>query len=348
MEEKKKKVLLIKLSSLGDVICNIPFANALKSAGYYVTWIVSEKGFQVIKNNPCVDKAILAPVEKWKKAGLCLNNFKEYLSILKQIRAENFDYAIDTQMLLKSMYWLIFSGAKTRVSSIEGREFSYLGANKILGKISIPDLPIAKKYMRFGKFLGINEDEIKVTLPARSPEQIQKIDNLLSNIDKNKPLVVIAPATTWENKHWNKDYWKEVVSELTPQCNIVFTGGPCDNELIQYISHPDNMNLAGKTDLLELAELFSRADLVMSPDSGSAHLAWATQKPALITIFTCTPPESLAPYGNPDKYVALGGKGLPCQTCFKRKCILKENINACTNIPTPQEVLNTVKHLIFS
>ena len=347
MANKKKKVLLIKLSSLGDVIFNIPFANALKSAGYEVSWLVSEKGYQVIKDNPCVDKAILAPVVAWNKRGLCQQNVKEYLKILKQIRAEKYDYAIDTQMLLKSMCWMLFCGAKTRITSIEAREFAFLGANKIIGKVSIPKAPIVKSYMRFGKPLGINENDIKITLPERSAEQIRKVDELLSDLDKNKPLVAVAPATTWANKHWNKDYWKEVIEKLTPKCNIIFTGGPNDSDLINYISQPENKNFAGKTDLLELAELFSRASLVISPDSGSAHLAWATQKPAIITLFTCTPPEVLAPYGNSDKYVALGGKGLPCQTCFKRKCLLKEDINACTKVTSPQEVLETVERLIF-
>ena len=94
-------------------------------------------------------------------------------------------------------------------------------------------------------------------------------------------------------------------------------------------------------------ELFSRANLVIAPDSGSAHLAWATQKPAVITIFTCTPKEVLAPYGDDKKYIALGGEGLNCQTCFKRRCRLKNNKNACTNIPSPDKVIETINTLIF-
>ena len=100
MEEKKQKLLLIKLSSLGDVIFNIPLANALKNAGYEITWLVSEKGIQVVENNPCVDKTILVPIKKWKSRGFCLENFKEYLAILKQLRDEKFDIAIDSQMML--------------------------------------------------------------------------------------------------------------------------------------------------------------------------------------------------------------------------------------------------------
>ena len=59
-----KKILLIRLSSLGDVIFNIPLANVLKDNGYEVTWLVSEKGIDIVKDNPAVHKAILLPIQK--------------------------------------------------------------------------------------------------------------------------------------------------------------------------------------------------------------------------------------------------------------------------------------------
>ena len=76
MKEDKKKALVIRLSSLGDVVFNIPLANALKDAGYEVTWLVSEKGLQVVENNPCVDKTVFVPLYKWRKRGFSLENFK--------------------------------------------------------------------------------------------------------------------------------------------------------------------------------------------------------------------------------------------------------------------------------
>lgn len=348
MEEKKQKVLLIKLSSLGDVIFNIPLANALKEAGYEVTWLVSEKGIQVVQNNPCVDRAILVPVQKWKKRGFSIESFKEYIAILKELRAEKFDIAIDSQMMLKSLYWMLFCGAKRRIISKEAREMAILGGNEWIDDISYaPDSPIVLNYLKYAEHLGIKPENIKVTLPARNEEQIRKIDELLLNTDKQKPLVIIAPATTWKNKHWNKDNWKSIVDSIYDKCNLVFTGGPNDNELINYISSGRFLNLAGKTDIIELMELFSRADLVIAPDSGSAHLAWAARKPAVITIFTCTPKDVLAPYGDNSKYIALGGEGLSCQPCFKRKCHLRKNIDACTNFPSPSEVLKVIDSLIF-
>lgn len=346
MGDKKQKLLLIKLSSLGDVVFNIPLANALKDAGYEVTWLVSEKGIQVVDGNPCVDKAVLVPIQKWKKRGMCLENFKEYLTILKQLRAEKFDIAIDSQMMFKSLYWMLFCGAKRRIISKEAREMAILGGNEWIDDISYaPDSPIVLNYLKYAQHLGIKPEEIKVTLPPRNDEQIKKIDGLLSGLDKSKPLVVIAPATTWGNKHWQKDNWRSVVENISDRCNLVFTGGPGDNELIDYISGGKYLNLAGKTNIIELMELFSRADLVMAPDSGSAHLAWASRNPAVITIFTCTPKDVLAPYGG-GKYVALGGSGLPCQPCFKRKCKCSDK-DACTYSPTPEQVVEVVERLIF-
>ena len=64
MEKEKKKLLLVRLSALGDVVFNIPLANILKKNGFIVHWLTSEKGFDIVNNNPCVDKTILAPVEK--------------------------------------------------------------------------------------------------------------------------------------------------------------------------------------------------------------------------------------------------------------------------------------------
>lgn len=335
-----KKILLIRLSSLGDVIHTIPLANSLKAAGYQITWLVSEKGIQVLEGNPCVDDVILAPVQLWKKRGFSFESFKEYLSILKRIRQEHFDIAIDVQMMLKSLYWMAFCGAKRRIISRQARELSFLGGNEIIPRITT-DLknPVIRNYMKYADYLGVDTTEIKVTLPERSQEIKEKIDNLLQDI--KKPMVVIAPATTWAPKHWNKDLWVEVVESIKKDCSIVFTGGPNDKELISYISKNQHLDLSGKTNVLELAEVFSRADVVIAPDSGSAHLAWATQKPHVITIFTCTPLEYLAPpTGNCSALIG----SIPCQPCFKRKC--KFGTNACTELPAAKDIINIVNKVL--
>ena len=335
------KILLIRLSALGDAIHTIPLANALKDAGHEIVWLTSEKCIDVLAQNPCLDKVILAPIAKWKKSGSVLQNFKEYLHLIKQLREEHFDIAIDVQMRLKSLLFMMFCGARRRIISKEAKELSILGGNEFIPKIKDLNNPVVLDYMKFANHLGIFPEEIKITLPERNNDVKRKVDELLKTC--TKPVVVISPATTWRAKHWNKSYWKTVVEEIGDKCSLVFTGGPRDSELIDYISDKKHINLAGKTNLFELAEIFSRAKIVLSPDSGSAHLAWATQKPAVITIFTCTPSKHLAPLGDKDKYISVIGN-LPCQPCFKHKCPLKTDV--CTNVPKPDEIINIVNKLL--
>ena len=338
---EKKKALIIRLSALGDVIFNLPLANILKTNGYQVFWITSEKGFDIINNNPLVDKAILAPVEKWKKQNF-FKSIVEYFKIVKYLRSEKFDIAIDTQLLLKSAIWTAFSGAKRRIVSKSAREFAHFAGNEIIEKLSYDyNTHATKRYLKFSEYLGLESKEIIAKLPPSSDKIIEKIDELIKNIDKTKPLIGVAPATTWVTKHWDKENWKQLIKSLEKDYNVVFTGTKKDLDLIEYISEGKFLNLAGKTNLLELAEFFRRCDLVISLDSGSTHLAWACENPKIVSIFCSTPKGFYAPIGSEDKYIALSGD-LPCQPCHKKHCSIAESANGCTKLPSFTAVLDAI------
>lgn len=340
-----KKVLIIRLSALGDVIFTIPLANILKQNGYEVSWLVSEKGFQILKDNSCVDNVIFVPLEKWKKSGNIIQNFKEYIEVIKKLKAENFDIAIDNQMLWKSFRFTKFCGAKRKLIAKDAREFSQFGANEVIPPIKEGyKLHIIKTYLKFAQYLEFNTDNITVTLPPIKEEVNKKADELLKDLDCTKPTVIIAPATTWKAKHWHKDNFKKVVENLKDKVNLIFTGTNTDIALIEYISQNTGLNLAGKTNLEELRAIFERADLLLSLDSGSTHLAWATQKPKIISIFCATPKSLYAPIGDENKYYAFQSE--TCKPCHKRKCSLKSNKNVCTLSPNPYDVLNQIYKML--
>ena len=342
-----KKILLIRLSSLGDVIFNIPLANVLKKNGYEITWLVSEKGIDIIKDNPAVDNAILVPLQKWKKSGFSIKNLIEFFNIVKKVRKETFDVAIDTQMMFKSMIWMRLCRANRKICFSTGKEFSYLGGNERIHSAPVQSMHAIFQHMQYAEYLRLEgTKDVKFTLPLVSDETKKYVDELLKDVDTTKPMVVIAPATTWKLKHWNKDNWKVLVNSIKDKCSIVFTGTDNDKELISYIGEDNYVNLAGKTGLKELIEIFSRAKLVIAPDSGSAHLARATEKPAVISIFCCTPPQRYGPFGDDKKYFALDG-GLKCQPCHTRKCPLTgEDAEQCVNNPKPEQIINIVNNVL--
>ncbi len=350
-----KKVLIIRLTSLGDVIFTIPLAFELKeNYDAQIGWLVAEKGLEVVKNNPCVDKCHFVPLKEWKKHPFALKTFLEFIKIVKELRAEKYDIALDCQQMFKNLFLFWFCGAKRRITFKDARELSILGGNEFVtprANFRDNNYHIVERNLDFARYLGLQPSSIKFSLPDTSPEVKNKVDELIMNLDESKPIVVISPATTWENKHWAEQNWAEVIDGIFDSCNLVFTGTAADVSLIESIlaKTKENIsytNLAGKTNVEELRELFSRSAIVISPDSGSAHLAWASSKPAVIAIFTCTPRKRFGPYGNDEKYFSVSSN-LPCQPCFKRKCNLKSSKNICTVAPKSDEIINIVNKFLY-
>ncbi|MCR4881305.1 MAG: glycosyltransferase family 9 protein [bacterium] len=340
-----KKVLIVRLSAMGDVIFTIPLANILKDNGYKVYWLVSEKGYSLVKGNSCVDEAILAPIEKWKKNKNKLANLWEYFSIIKKIRDEKFDIALDTQLILKSLLWMVFCGAKRKIVAKNYREMAVWGGNEVISATRVGYEPHAvKSYLKYAEHLGLDTTNIKVTLPEISGSAKTSVDELLLPIDKEKPIIVCAPATTWVTKHWNKDNWKKLIEKISDDYNVVLSGGKNDEELLNYVGNEKTINLAGRTNLEELQELLSRADIVISLDSGTTHLAWATQKPKIISLFCSTPQSLYAPINTTEKikYISLSAENI-CVPCHRRKC--PKGTNECTKYPAVEDVLNAVEKL---
>ena len=336
MELSGKKILIVRLSALGDVIFNIPLANALKKAGATVHWVVCEKGFDIIKNNPCVDKVIFAPLEKWKKEKNKIKNWFEFWKIECSIRAEKYDIVLDTQMLFKCMFWTMFSGAKKRLAGSDGKEFSKFGATDIVKIPSGWKMNVVDKYLLFAKYLGIEGNSEDMTLPSFE-------SNICQGIHCDKPLAIICPSTTWKTKHWDKDNFKELVQKLKDRFNIVLTGTNKDYDYIEYINSGVGTNLAGKTSLMDLLELFKKAEIVISLDSGSTHLARAARAKSIVSIFCSTPESYYEPIG--EKYRSIGGN-LDCRPCHKRKCRINRNNPPCTKLPDTEEVLKIIDELV--
>lgn len=346
------KILIIRLTSLGDVIFTLPLVNVLSKENE-IGYVVAEKGLDVIKNNPAISKVHFIPLKEWKKRPYSLKTFKEFWQITNEIRKEKYDIALDCQQMFKSLFLLMFCGAKRRITFKDARELSVLGANEFVkpkAKFRDFNYHIVERNLDFARYLGFEPEKIEFPMPETSQETKSKIDELTKHFDNSKSIVVLSPATTWENKHWSQENWAKVVDEINAQCNLVFTGTDVDNKLIESILNKTKggvnyTNLAGKTNVEELRELFSRAKVVISPDSGSAHLAWASANPAVITIFTATPAKRFGPYGDKSKYFALTCN-LKCQPCFKKKCTKKRRKNTCCDYPKASEIINIVNKLL--
>lgn len=350
--DEKKKFLIVRLSAIGDIVHSLTVADCLRT--FYpnarIDWVVSDKCKGLIENNPLIDNVYVANISKWRKNWLfSLPEIIKFTDILKK---NCYDYALDVQGLFKSAVITALSGAKEKIGMEDGREFSTIILDKKVKPLErrpFKNRHIIKRNLDIltGSNLITKEDMAgyipKIELPPSSLKTIEKINQLLKNIDKTKPVFVFAPATMWENKHWDINEWQELFKMVENSANIVFTGVEKDLNLINKITNGKNaFILAGKTNMEEYIEVLRRADLILSPDSGASHLGFGVIKngrPKIFTLFFATSKNVYTPLGE-------GNLGFPlkepvCTPCHKRKC--KKGTMECTKYIKAEEVYNEIK-----
>ncbi len=344
--KKQHKILIVRLSAIGDVVHSIAILHCLKKQfpQSHIAWAVEDKASDIIINNPLVDQVFVFPKSKWKKRGFSSESLSEFFSLISDIRKEKFDIAIDLQELFKSGLITFLSGAPRRIAHKGTREFAYFFINEKLPAHDIfdPEKLIIERYLESAKYLGADVNEVKFSLPPVSESTVKKIDSLLMPAEERE-MVIFSPATIWNSKHWLEEYWAELLDELSGKYKVVFIGTAGDNALIKRIVSKANtdayLNLAGKTSIVELIEIFNRAKYLIAPDTGPAHIANATQKPEIIMIFGSTGVRRTPPIG--EKHSAIAAE-LPCQPCFKRICPRKDIPMECMKKITPEIVLKKI------
>ncbi len=352
MQNKEiKKILVIRLSALGDTIHTLPLVNALRKEfkNAQIDWIVEDKAAKFVVNNPLINNVYVLEKKKWQKQGF-LTAQKEFFNIIKKIRIENYDVAADTQQLLKSSIIMGLSKGKRKIALDGGREFSRIFANEIIktGKKQFDiNYHVVKRNLEIAKYLGCKDLEIEFVLPDFTNEYSQNIVNIIDNLDKAKKTIVIAPATTWDNKHWKIQGWIDVINEFKDKNNIIITASEKEKDLtskiLANIQNKNITDLSGKTSLSDLVYIYKNADIIVSPDSGSAHIAWAVRKPKIITLFFATSALRTAPYG--DKYFSVSSD-LTCSPCMKKHCKRKNALNQCVESISSRDVINTIKKVL--
>lgn len=313
-----KKILIIKLSAIGDVIHALPVASALKknNPAARITWIVEKPAYDLLTNNPNIDEIILFDKKKLKSTtGLVKYGCK----LSKELRSRNFDLALDLQGLLKSAAIAYLSRAKKRLVYCNARELSYLVSEKVCGENSKGH--VVDRYLDVVRQLGITIDKPHFGINLTETEIAETKDVMVkAGLNVRDTYVVLAPGTNWPNKCWPTNYFAELAEALYEKgFTPVVIGGTQDERLYNQIAvniRKLPVNLTGKINLKQLAYVLKNAKAFVGGDTGPMHLAAAVNIP-VIALFGPTSPERNGPYGN--NHVVLKVKH-DCQGCWKRKC----------------------------
>lgn len=322
-KDEWRRILIVRLSAIGDVVMTTPVAEALRRAfpDAYIAWVVEDRSRDVIEGNPYLDEIIV-----WRRTtgqGGTLKRAAAYLAearnLRRELRARKFDVAIDFQGLLRSALVARMSGARHRVGFDSARERADL-----LYSVRLPmqdtGLRGPEMYQRMLQLLGLAHDDFEMHIHIGDEDRAfarRFIAEAVSTRPGAAKVVALCPATTWEHKHWTVDGWARVADELADRHDAVpiFLGSKADAELmsrIRALMKCDAESAIGKTTLKQASAILEQSDLVISVDTGLLHIANALNRP-IIGIFGPTTWQ----YLRKKDTLAIVAKDLPCMPCFR-------------------------------
>ena len=325
------KFLIIRLSSIGDIVLTSPVVRCLRQQvpDAEVHFLVKSKFLSVVQHNPYIDKVqVLA--QSWEL-------------MIEELKTEEYDYIIDLHHNSKTLR--IKSALKVKAFS-----FYKLNIQKYLLtalKINLlPTLHIVDRYMDTLKSFGVKNDGKGLDYFISEKEKTSKSDIPASHGAGYYALVIGAAHAT---KKWPVHKWKAFCEKIGHP--VILLGGNEDKEAGEQIASVDPIkvyNACGKFSLNESADLVNKAKLVVSHDTGLMHIAAAYKKPIISLWGNTVPAFGMTPYyGN--AMIAqqqLEVKGLWCRPCSKigyAKCPLGHF--KCMEKIAVEEVLGAVGSL---
>lgn len=316
LSSPKSRILLVKLSSFGDVLHTLPTLEALRSAypAAYITWLVEAAYAPLLAGHPALDEVWEAP-RLHPGELLAGGNPSRLRSLLRRLRAQPFDLVLDVQGLLKSAIWVALARSPRKVGYDRTREGSYLALTERVPPFD-PEAHAVLRSLNLAHYLGAPP-----ALPRFRLNLDAGVDTSgLIPMETGRPLAMLHPGARWASKLWPAASWARLAGWLTDRgFQVAMTGSPADEKLVAEVTGKTRspiFDLAGRTSLAELAAILRRARLAVTTDTGAMHLAAALGTP-VVALFGPTAPWRTGPFGEGHQVVRLG---LPCSPCFKRQC----------------------------
>ena len=281
------RVLLVKLSSLGDVIHNLPVVSDLARAhpGAEIDWAIESPYAEIAAMHPAVKNVLPVPLRRLKKRWWSAVAWRDFLASRSRLGEQRYDLILDTQGLIKSMWVAHWAGGPVAgFSAVSARE--PLAARFYDRPIDIPRNlhAVTRNRMLAGQAFGYaltDSVEYGLSAPAQSPAWLPVA-----------PLAVFLHATSRNNKRWPDSAWVDLGSRLQGRgFSILLPWGNDDERetsrrLAQALPQaivPPRMTLA------EVAATLTCATIVVGVDTGLAHLAVALGRPTIGLYITTQP-----------------------------------------------------------
>jgi heptosyltransferase I len=341
-------ILVVRLTSLGDVLMSIPAVKALKEGlpDARVSWLVEGPVAELLSHQDFVDHVIRFPrdlIVRSLKGGSSLQTLSHLSTFLRALRARKYDALIDFHGILKSALLGYAARAEKRIGfgRMFAKEGSWLAYHE---RVNGTDRGLHKveRNMLLARHLGVNGAVPRVELVA-PPYAETYVNDMLAEHEIRPPIIALFPFCSKGSrfKRWELANYAELVRRMKNSipATVLIVWGPDEEEEAKQLRDmagagvvlPANLGVA------QLCALLKRADMYVGGDTGIMHLAAFSGIPVL-AIFGPTDPRVNAPFGPMHKIVR---QDLPCSPCRNKDC----NERTCLTSITPEAVFEEVKEM---
>lgn len=344
MVHRYKKILIVRMDRIGDVVLSTPAIKAVRDAypDSHIAVLVRPYAREVVDGNPCIDEVIT-----YDKLGREKSLFGK-IRFIAGLKNKKFDLAIILHPKNSSHILAYLAGIPER-----------LGYDKKSGVFLTKKIPHTKQYglrheidyaLDLLRYIGIEPSDKSLYMPVNKLSE-EKIKDLFykNGISQNDPVIAVHPAASCRSRRWVLERFAKASDTLAEKygARIVIISGPGEDKVMgdraAELMKSGPLNLAGKTSVSDLASVLRRSSLLISNDSGPVHISCAVDTP-VIAIFgrkdRGLSPERWAPVGGKD--IALR-KDAGCEICLAHNC--KRGFK-CLGLISVEDVLRAADQIL--
>ena len=337
------KVLIVKTTSMGDVIHTLP---AVTDAGKALAdvsfdWVVERSFAEIPKMHPLVNKVIPVSVRQWRKNWLKSFRSEDWKLFREGIKENKYDIVIDAQGLMKSaLIARMANGQRYGFDRQSAREpvASFFYQHKI--HVDKNQHAILRARQLFAKTLGYDFDPKVVEFGIDRSKIVSS--------HPGKPYLVFLHGTTWETKHWPEAYWCELAGKCVAngyEIKLPWNGGAEKNRADRIAVISDAITVLPKLNIMGVAEVIAAATGVVTVDTGLGHLCAALDVPT-VSLYGPTDPLKIGTRGQSQMHLK---ENFRCdKACNSKRCaVVASSVKpACFSAITPEKVVNTLDDLL--
>lgn len=269
-----KRILLIQLRQLGDIILTTPCIRELRKSFPHsqIDFLTHKMGHLILDDNPYLNKVYsYHETDSWLKQ----------LKVLKELRAQSYDVVVDFMYNPRSALWVLFSGAKKRYAFPSRRAWAY---TDIVPQLGYSDYIVTEKFELI-KALGAQCEDISLSLPWNEKHMGPYLQHKKSLFPDDKTIrVALSPTHRRKERQWPGHLYIELANELQKHgAYVIWIWGPGEEEFVRNLQSQTSSPsmLAPKTSFRELAALLANVDLFIGNSNGPSHVAVSCDTPSI-------------------------------------------------------------------